>query len=176
MTLSLTLMAFTNPDGIVTAMTDAAADSLGVCVSLMAVYCVWMGLINIVKDCKLAESLSKKAKPVIKKLFGDVSDDAMGDLSLNLSSNLLGVGGASTPTALSALKKMDKGDGRPTKGMLMLFVINSCGLSVIPATVIGMRAGAGSAAPADIILPCLLAGVITTALGVLLVSLLVKDK
>ena len=55
MTLSVALMAFTDPGGIITAMTDGAETSLMTCASLMAVYCVWMGFINIIKDCGVVE-------------------------------------------------------------------------------------------------------------------------
>ena len=115
--------------------------------------------------------LSKKTKKLTKKLF-DVDDEEICDnLSLNLSANLLGVGNASTPPAMLATKQMDKGDGKITKGMAMLFVINACGLQFVPTTIIGIRASIGSANPADVILPCLLTSLVTTAVGILLVNL-----
>lgn len=176
MTLSVALMAFTDPGGIITAMTDGAETSLMTCVSLMAVYCVWMGFINIIKDCGVVEKLSRAGRPLIKKLFGKGARGAADDISLNISANLLGAGNAATPPAISAVKKMDRGDGKLTRGMAMLFVVNACGLQIVPATVVGLRAAAGSAAPASVILPCLAVSVATTTVGIILVSLFYKEK
>ena len=51
----------------------------------------------------------------------------------------------------------------------MLFVLNATGLQLLPTTVIAIRSAAGSAAPADIVLPTLLAALTSTAVGVFLI-------
>ena len=53
----------------------------------------------------------------------------------------------------------------------MLFVLNATSLQILPTTVIALRAAAGSASPADIILPTLLATLFSTVLGAALVFL-----
>ena len=60
--------------------------------------------------------------------------------------------------------------------MAMLFVVNACGLQLVPTTIIGIRTSLGSANPTDVILPCLLTSIVTTAIGVLLVCLAYGDK
>ena len=50
----------------------------------------------------------------------------------------------------------------------MLFVLNATSLQLLPTTVIALRLAMGSASPADIFLPTLLATAFTTLLGVLL--------
>ena len=112
----------------------------------------------------------------IKKLFGNDNNEVCDNVATNLSANLLGVGNASTPPAILAIKKMDKGDGKMTKGMAMLFVVNACGLQLIPTTIIGIRVSMGSNNPTDIILPCLLTSVVTTIVGILLVCVACGDK
>ena len=53
----------------------------------------------------------------------------------------------------------------------MLFVLNATSLQLLPATVIALRAAAGAASPADIVLPTLLSTLISTVLGAALVIL-----
>ena len=53
--------------------------------------------------------------------------------------------------------------------MIMLVVINATSIQLLPTTVIGLRASAGSCDPADIILPTLIVTVTTTVIGILLV-------
>ena len=176
MLFSIALLMFTSPQLILNAMTESMKTSLELCISLMAVYCLWMGIINVIKDCGLIDSLSKKSKPLLKKLFGNQNDEICSNLALNVSANLLGAGNAATPPALAAIKQMDDKSGKLNKGMAMLFVINSCGLQLIPTTIIGIRSSLGSANPTDIILPNLLTAIITTAVGILLVSLAYRKR
>ena len=171
MMTSIALLAFTSPQDMLTAMTGSMETSLTLCLSLMGIYCLWLGLINVLKDCGLIDSLSKKAKPLIKKLFDTSDDEICNNISLNISANLLGVGNAATPPALKAIRKMTDNSGKPSKGMAMLFVINACGLQLIPTTVIGLRASLSSANPSDILLPNLISTVITSIVGVALVFL-----
>ncbi|MDE6361961.1 MAG: hypothetical protein K2L53_03190, partial [Clostridia bacterium] len=55
--------------------------------------------------------------------------------------------------------------------MILFMVVNSTSIQLIPATIIGLRASAGSNAPSDIILPSLLATLISTVTGVVLAKL-----
>lgn len=173
-TTSISLLMFANPNAILTAMTTATQNAVTLCISLIGIYALWLGVINVAKNCGLLQSITNKIKPFAKKFFGTNNDEISADLSLNLSANLLGVGNASTPPAINAIKNMDKGDGRLTKGMAMLFVINACGLQLVPTTVIGIRTAMGSANPTDILLPCLITSLVSTAVGVLLVCVIYR--
>ena len=175
-TTSISLLMFANPNAILTAMATATQNAVTLCISLISIYALWLGVINVAKNCGLLQSITNKIKPFAKKFFGTNNDEISADLSLNLSANLLGVGNASTPPAINAIKNMDKGDGRLTKGMAMLFVINACGLQLVPTTVIGIRTAMGSANPTDILLPCLITSLVTTTVGVLLVCIVFRGE
>lgn len=173
---SLAILCFTAPEKAVSSLTDSAATSLEISLKLAGVYCLWLGVINVLKQSGAVDALSKKMQPLIKKLFKTQNDETTQNISINVSANLLGVGNAATPPALKAVKQTDDGSGKISRGAAMLFVINSCGLQLIPTTMIGIRAELGSVAPSDIILPCILTSVLTTAAGIFLVCLAFKDK
>ena len=74
------------------------------------------------------------------------------------------------------MQGLDKGSEYATKSMIMLVVVNSTGIQVLPTTVIGLRALAGSASPSCIIWPTILATFIPTILGIFLVKLFYKNS
>ena len=176
MSVSICFLIFTNPDLVLSSMTSATQNAVTLCISLVGVYMLWLGVLNVVKNCGLMQKMAKIMQKPIKKLFGNDNNEVCDNVATNLSANLLGVGNASTPPAILAIKQMDKGDGKMTKGMAMLFVVNACGLQLIPTTIIGIRVSMGSNNPTDIILPCLLTSVATTIVGILLVCVACGDK
>ena len=173
---SICFLLFSSPDLVLTSMTTATQNAVTLCISLIGVYILWLGVLNVIKNCGLMQKVAKILHKPIKKLFGNNNQEVCDNIAANLSANLLGVGNASTPPAILATKQMDKGDGKMTKGMAMLFVINACGLQLVPTTMIGLRTSLGSNNPTDIVLPCLIASVVTTAVGILLVCLACGDK
>lgn len=172
-TVSLALLMFTGVDKALPAMLQASNEALSLSLRLMAVYAVWLGIIRIVEETGISKWLAKLLRPVIKFLFGkELKDDTQRYISVWFSSNLFGMGNAATPMAINAIESMDDGSGRATDGMIMLFVLSASGLQLIPTTVIGLRAAAGSASPGDIILPTLITALTGAVIGVTIVKLI----
>lgn len=176
MVVSIGIMMFSDPAGVLSAMTASVNESLLLCVKMCGVYCVWLGFIKIMEDINALKAVGSLLRPLIEKLFGQVNPKAKDYLVVNISANLIGVANAATPTAIKAIGEMDRGDVKMTRGMAMLFVINATGIELLPSTVMSMRAAAGSASPADILLPSFIVNVVTTAIGILLVCLLYKKE
>ena len=167
---SLILCLISSPESAINIMTDSTANSITLCISLVGIYVLWMGFIQIIDDTGLAEKISKLLQPIIRLLFGNISKEATQYIAINLSCNILGLGNASTPAGLKAMKCLDDGKARLSYPMAMLFCINCCSLQVFPTTIISMRSSHGSTSSSDIILPILLVSVICCALCVLLVK------
>ncbi len=176
MVVSIGIMMFSDPAGVLSAMTASVNESLLLCVKMCGVYCVWLGFIKIMEEINALKAVGSLLRPLIEKLFGQVNPKAKDYLVVNISANLIGVANAATPTAIKAIGEMDRGDVKMTRGMAMLFVINATGIELLPSTVMSMRAAAGSASPADILLPSFIVNVVTTAIGILLVCLLYKKE
>lgn len=165
---ALVALTATNPQSVLTVCLDSSSQALKTALELTAVYCVWLGVFKVAEECRLVEKLSKLLKPVNKWLYGNITEVASGYVSLNLASNLLGVGNAATPSAISAIREVEH-DEKLSRFGTMLFVVNATSVQLLPTTVIGLRASMGSANPSDIILPNLLATVITSIVGIALV-------
>ena len=168
--LSLLALTFTNPQSVLTVCLDSSSQALTTALGLCGVYCLWLGIFEVADKCKLVEGLSKCFSRLNKWLYGNIDKVASDYVSLNLASNLLGVGNAATPSAISAIQVMEK-DEKLSRNGAMLFVINATSVQLIPTTVMGLRASMGSANPSDILLPNLLSTIVTSIVGVALVFL-----
>ncbi len=169
MMLSSTLVLLvTNPSEMLNEMIGAGADALELCIELCAVYVVWLGFIELVDASGLSKKLAKLLRPLIRKIFKINNEETEKIIALNISANMLGVGNAATPMGIRAMQALDDKSGRANFAMIMLLVINATSIQLLPTTVIGLRSNAGSANPADIILPTLIVTFTTTILGIIL--------
>ena len=78
----------------------------------------------------------------------------MGAMVMNLSANMLGLGNAATPFGVKAMQELETLNPRPgtaTDAQALFCALNTASLQLIPASVIALRAAAGSRAPGEII-------------------------
>lgn len=174
--LSLIKTCFSAPGTIVSTMMTAAKTGVTMAIEFIGIYAVWLGFMQVLDNCKLSHKLSSILSRPVRKIFGPTDPETEKNICLNIASNIIGIGSAATPYGIKAMKGMDKGEGVATKAMIMLVVINSTGIQLLPTTVIGMRAMAGSVSPSCILWPTIVATFIPTILGILLVSLLYRKK
>lgn len=163
---SLIALTFVAPAELLPTLLGGAEDAAAMALTLFCIYAVWMGLSKLAEKSGLSKGAAKVLKPLSKKLFKTENETALENLAMNLSCNLLGIGGAATPYAVKAIGELEK--DKNTFAQKLLFVINSTSIQLIPSTVIALRAGAGSASSFDIFLPSLICTCVSTGLGVAL--------
>lgn len=159
-------LVFTDPSIMISEMTTATSDVLRLCAELLAIYTVWMGILEIVDQTGLGNKLAKLLSPLIKWLFKIDDAETEKYIALNMSSNMLGLGNASTPMGIKAMQRLDDKSGKITPPMIMLLIVNATSIQLLPTTVVGLRATAGSVNPSDIILPTFFATLITCVVAV----------
>ncbi len=173
---SIISACFSSPSTIVSTMMTAAKTGVTMAIEFIGIYAVWLGFMQVLDDCKLSHKLSSILSRPVRKIFGKTDFETEKNICLNIASNIIGIGSAATPYGIKAMRGLDNGDGVATKAMIMLVVINSTGIQLLPTTVIGMRAMAGSVSPSCILWPTILSTFIPTIIGVLLVSILCRNK
>lgn len=166
MTASLCMLAVGNPSIILDEMISATTSVISLCVELCAVYTIWLGFLELVEKSGLGEKLAKLLRPVIRKLIKTDDEETERLIAMNMSANILGLGNASTPLGLKAMKKLDNGSSVASPMIIMLLILNTTSLQLLPTTIIGLRQSAGSVSAPDIILPTLLASIITTFVAI----------
>ena len=155
---------------VATAALDGAAGAVELCLSLAGVLCLWMGVMEIMRRSGLSQKLSRLLMPVLRRLYPAFARDreVMDTIAANVSANLLGLGNAATPLGLEAARRMSRcSPGVASDALCMLVVCNTASIQLIPTTVATVRAGAGSAAPFDILPAVWLASGLSVGVGVL---------
>ena len=173
--LGAAVLFFIAPENFLPTLIDGASKSAVLCFSLIATYAVWLGLMNVWKDSGVTRALSRFLSPLTRRLFKTDDRETLDAVCMNVSVNLLGISGAATAYGVKAANLLDKSNDAEYDSC-MLFVLNATSLQLLPTSIIGVRTALGSASPADIVLPTLIATLFSSLLGVLLVRLFVPKK
>lgn len=158
----------------VTSMAKLAATiSLGY-IGLMA---LWLGIMKIGENGGAVAVLTRLVSPFFRCLFPALPENhpACGSIMMNFSANMLGLDNAATPLGLKAmdqLQELNPEKDRASDAQIMFLVLNTSGLTVIPISVMTLRAVNGAANPTDIFLPILIATYCATFVGLVTVALI----
>lgn len=118
---------------------------------LAGMLCFWSGIMALISSGGGLAVIEKILSPIFSRIFGKSS--ASGYIAMNVTSNLFGMGNASTPAGLSAMEILDEENGGgewPDRKMALFAVMNTASLQIVPSTVASMRAVAGAVTPFDI--------------------------
>ncbi len=155
---------------VTAALMSGAEDAVSMTISLAGIMCFWTGIMSVAKGSGVTDIIAGALKPIIKFLFPKLRDrEAEDAVVMNITANMLGMSNAATPLGIKAVERLSKlsGGKTATDDMCMFVVINTASVQLIPSTVIAMRQAAGSAAPAEIILPVWICSIAALSVGVL---------
>lgn len=145
------------------AMLAKSGEAVELVISLCGIICFWSGIMRVAERAGLVEKLARLLSPIVGFLFSGVKRGgrAAGLITMNLAANILGLGNASTPLGLAAMKAIaeespdtsNNTSDSATDDMIMLAVLNTSSLQIIPTTAAALRAANGATKPFEI-LPC----------------------
>ncbi len=159
------------------AVFEGAEAAISLTISLSSVICLWNGVMNVLKQAGAIKLFAKLISPILRIFFPDAYAGGKGkeEISASIAANLLGIGNAATPLALSAMKEMHDeciakgGDGTsPTRDMITLAVLNTASANLLPTTIIALRRMAGSANPFSVVAPIWICSFSSAALALLI--------
>lgn len=159
----------------------SAKSGFEISLGLTGVLSLWMGLMKIGEKGGLIQLFARAINPLFSRLFPDIPKNhpAAGSILFNISANILGLDNAATPAGLQAMKELqefNKDKNTASNPMIMFLVLNASGLTLIPVSVMTVRAQMGAANPADVFIPIMIATFISTLVGALAVCLKQKIK
>ena len=163
---------------------SAAGEAVTLSLTMVGIVAFWNGILEIGSRAGLVEQLSGKMSPILKFLFPDLPTDceAARQISVNFIANILGLGWAATPAGLKAMKELEKIEemrrkekstvravpkGTASNEMCTFLILNISSLQLIPVNMIAYRSRYGSANPAVIIAPALVATLFSTIISVI---------
>ncbi|MDK2984654.1 MAG: spore maturation protein [Clostridia bacterium] len=135
---------------------NAAQSAVTISIELIGIMSLWLGILKIAEKARLVDFLAKLVRPITVFLFPSVPKNhpAIGAIVMNLSANIMGLGNAATPFGLKAmqeLQKLNPQKDEATPAMCTFLALNTACITLIPATIIGIRVSAGSNNPAEIV-------------------------
>jgi len=157
---------------------ESAETAVNYVIKLTGFMIFMLGVMRVASDGGLLAAIARLLAPILRRLFPDVPPDhpAMGAMVMNMASNMLGLGNAATPFGLKAMAELNRLNPHPgvaTDAMVLFLVINATAIHIMPPTgTMAVRAAAGSASPAAIWVPTLIATMCAMTVGVLTVYLL----
>ena len=161
------------------AVLDGASGAVTLTLSLCGMMCLWCGIMRVFEGAGLIEKLSRLLSPLLKRCFPSAykSGVGIGEISANISANLIGIGNAATPLALAAMSKLQSinpDKSTASADMITLTVLNTASFNLIPSTILALRRSAGSAEPHAVILPIWIVSLSCCALALILTGALRK--
>ena len=158
------------------ALLSGAASAVELCVAMAGSLALWSGLGKLMERTGLTGVLARLLSPVLGWLFPQSRTDPLlaGQLSANVTANLLGLGNAATPMGIRAagLLRDPMDPTRATDGLCRLVVMNTASIQLLPTTVAAVRQSAGCASPFDI-LPCVwVSSILSVSAGLLAAKIL----
>lgn len=176
--------------GSVTSIALASTkEAIQVCIGLAGSIALWSGIAKIAEESGLMSRLANLMSPLISSLFPGISprSRAIGYMATSMAANLLGLGSAATPFGLRAMEelaaeaqrspgerasrgarlRMSAWNREPTDAMCTFAIITASSLTLVPTTVLSLRAELGSADPGSVIGATILATICSTVAAVI---------
>ncbi|PVD53911.1 hypothetical protein DC498_00490 [Terrimonas sp.] len=155
----------------------AANDGFDISLKLVGVMALFLGFMSIGEKAGAIRFLSRIVSPFFSKLFPDIPKNhpATGQMMMNFSANLLGLDNAATPfgiKAMQSLQELNPNKDTASNAQIMFMALHASGLTLIPVSIIAMRASMKipAANPTDIFVPCMIVTFVATLAALTIMS------
>ena len=160
---------------------QSAKTSVEISIYLIGVMTLWLGVMKIGERGGAVEGMSKLVGPFFNRLFPRLPKNhpVMGSMLMNFCANMLGLDNAATPLGLKAMKELQELNTEKdtaSDSMIMFLVLNTAGMTILPISIIAMRAACGAQNPTDVFIPLLIATYCATIVGMIYVSIVQKIR
>jgi spore maturation protein A len=164
-------------DAVTKAAVESASTSVQIAIGLIGIMTLWLGIMRVAEAAGLVSLVGRALRPLIRWLFPEVPPEhpAAGAVVLALAANVLGLNNAATPLGIKAMEELqtlNPDKDVATNAMVTFMAVTTSGVQLVPATMIGVLAAAGSTVPTAIIAPTVAATFIGTLAAVATARLL----
>jgi spore maturation protein A len=164
-------------DAVTKGAVDSASTAVTIAIGLVGIMTLWLGMMRVAEAAGLVTLVGRALKPLLRALFPEVPAEspAGGAIVVAIAANVLGLNNAATPLGIKAmeeLQRLNPDKDTATNAMVSFMALTTSGVQLIPATMIGVLAAAGSTNPTAIIAPTLVATFIGTVAAVAAARLL----
>lgn len=162
-------LVFSLFNGTIDSFTDSLMNSctraVEFVIGLIGIMAVWSGLMNIADKSGLIQWISVKVRPLMHFLFPEEKDEqTIAIMMMSFVTNIFGAGNSATVFSLKAMERLDDENNHSiyASNTMCMFVITTMSMvQLVPVAIIKIRSDLGSADSGDIIIPSIIAGVIS---------------
>ena len=182
-----------NMQAVTDAVLQSSKEAVTLGISMFGIVAFWTGLMEVAGEAGVIAGLTRLIAPFMRFLFPQIPKGhrAWDSLSANFVANILGLGWAATPAglrAISDLEELERARGNnefvvtaasgslgslqncearaASNEMCTFLVMNISSLQLIPVNIIAYRSQYGSANPAAVIAPAIVATFFSTVVAV----------
>ncbi len=175
---------------------SSAKEAVQLSLALAGSIGLWSGMARIAEQSGLTTALAARLRPIIGPLFPGLArkSKSIPLIASSMVANLLGLGMAATPLGLRAMQQLAiEGNSRshthpsragsakqpsrePTDAMCTFAIVTASSLTLVPTTIISLRAEMGSKDPTAVVGATILATSCSTAAAVLVDRLFRKGR
>jgi spore maturation protein A len=164
-------------DAVTRGAVESASTAVQIAIGLVGIMTLWLGMMRVAEAAGLVSLVGRAMKPLLRWLFPEVpaTHPAAGAIVLALAANMLGLNNAATPLGIKAMEELqtlNPDKDTATNAMVTLMAVTTAGVQLIPASMIGVLAAAGSTTPTAIIAPTIVATFIGTIAAIVSAKLL----
>ena len=168
-----------NLDGINQSIFSSINDTVKFIINMFGSMCFWCGIIKIISETSLQEKMKKIILPINKKIFKNMDEKSIAyeKISINMITNMLGIGSAATSAGLKTIDELEKANSNKyelSDEMIMFIAINTASIQIIPTNVIGIRNSLNSQNPSGMIIGVWFSSILTFISIIILTKLYLK--
>lgn len=183
-----------NMQAVTDAVLQSSKEAVTLGISMFGIVAFWTGLMEVAGEAGVIAGLTRLISPLMRFLFPQIPKGhrAWDSLSANFVANILGLGWAATPAGLRAMSDLEElerergnneymdaktgvavvglqksGARTASNEMCTFLVMNISSLQLIPVNIIAYRSQYGSANPAAVIAPAIVATFFSTVVAVI---------
>ncbi len=168
-----------NAQLVIDSIMNSGKDAVENIITLIGMMCFWSGMFNIFEKTTAIKKFSILFSKIIDKIFDKKSlrDATKEYMSLNIASNIVGIGNASTINGIKAiecLQEENENKDLPSDNMTTFVLVNTASIQLIPTSIIALRSLYGSSNSVSIVIPIWIVTCISLICGLFSIKLLNK--
>lgn len=164
---------------VIESVVNSGKDTVENVLTLAGMMCFWSGIFKIFEKTSVIKSFSKGFSKIVNLLFNkkNMSEKTKEYISLNLVSNIAGIGNAATINGIKAIESLQEENeikDIPSDNMTTFVLLNTASIQLIPTSIIALRSLYGSNNPSEIVVPIWIVTCISLLFGIISIKLLNK--
>jgi spore maturation protein SpmA len=164
----------------------SAKTAVELAAGLVGALVLWLGIFEVAQAAGAVQWLARLLSPLLCRLMPDVPRDhpALASIGINVAMSMLGVDDGALPSGLKAMEELESlkgksdtmGNGIASRSQQMFLVYMTTSVTLFPISILSYRMQSGSAHPADVFVPLLLASYAGLFAGLVYMAVALKIR